>query len=308
MKIFLTGATGYLGASIARALLSRGHEVRGLARSPASAERLREAGIDPVRGSLEDADVLRAASAAADGVIHAALNHDDWTQLHASFSVEARAVDAMLDALQGSGKPFLYTSGAGTIGDTGSSLADENVEARPGPSVQTRLDVENAVRRAAERGVRSVILRPGLVYGRAGSAIVQLLVEEARRAGVGRTVGAGDNAWSVVHVDDLAELYALAVERAPAGAVLHGAAGEPVPMVALARAMSRVLGAGDRTEAVPLERARETIALADAIASEKRLSSEITRKLTGWRPRAPGIIEEIEEGSYRALLLRARDA
>ena len=306
MKIFVTGASGYLGASAVRSLQARGHQVDGLARSAASAERLRAIGVTPILGSVEELDVLARAATTADGVVHAAFNYDDWSKLDVAFEAESAAVDAMLLALEGSNKPFVYTSGAGTLGDTGATPVDETFVPGPDPWVQVRRDIEKRVLDVAQKGVRSVVIRPGLVYGRGGSGIVKLLLKLGRDAGVGRTFGTGENAWSVVYVDDVGELYALAVERAPAGSVLHAAAGDPVRMSAIAAAISRTLGKGDRTESIPMAEARATYPFADSLASEKQISAVRTGRLLDWTPKGPSIVEEIERGPYANFLRGAR--
>jgi nucleoside-diphosphate-sugar epimerase len=205
-------------------------------------------GAEVVQGDVENLEALREAAASADAVVHAAFNYDDWSKMDESYRAERAAVSAMLDVLAGTGKPFIYTSGGGTIGDTGLEPVDEDVVPNPPDWVRVRLEVEQLVLSSPERGTRGVVVRPGLVYGRGASGIVLLMISLAQQAGVGRTFGDGENAWSAVHIDDLGELYALAVEKAQPGSVLHAVHGEPVRMKELAASISRVLGKGVRSQ------------------------------------------------------------
>jgi nucleoside-diphosphate-sugar epimerase len=272
--------------------------VVGLARSKKSAEKLRSMGAEAVEGGVEDLEALRQAASSADAVVHAAFNYDDWSKMDESYRAERAAVSAMLDALAGSDKPLIYTSGGGTIGDTGLEPVDEDVVPNPPDWVRARLEVEKLVLASAERGVRGVVVRPGLVYGRGASGIVLLMIDLAQQAGVGRTVGSGENAWSAVHIDDLGELYALAVEEAQPGSVLHAVHGEPVRMKDLAASISRVLGKGGVVQAWPVDEARQAFHFADSLAGEKRMSAARTKAELGWEPSGPTIFEDIERGSY----------
>ena len=289
MHVFLTGATGYLGAAVAGALRGAGHEVSGLARSPDAAEKLRSVGVRPVPGGLHDLPALAEAARAADGVIHAANTNDAEAG-----SADAAAVSAMLLALAGSGKPFVYTSGVWVYGDTGGAVVDEKTSLKPAPIAAWRPAVEEAVLGSVARGVRAIVIRPGLVYGR-GGGIPAMLVRSARESGTARFVGDGRNHWPVVDLDDLAALYVLALERAPAGTVLV-AVTESQPVADIARAASEGVGAGGRTTAWPLAEARQSLGpLADALALDQRASGARARTL-GWQPRAAGILETLRSG------------
>lgn len=305
MKIFVTGATGYIGAAVAEALLARGHRVLGLSRSVESAGRMRARGIEPWPGNLDDTAGLRRAAGESDGVVHTAFNYDNWSAIPAAFEQEHHAVSAMLEGLAGTGRPFVYTSGTGTLGDTGKELAPEQPVTDPAPFVRVRAEVENQVLGAVDAGVRGIVVRPGLVYGRGGSGLLNALIQLSVQAGIGRTPGDGENAWSVVHVEDLGALYALAVEQAPPGTILHAVAGEPVRMRDIAAAISRAMGKGDRVDEWPLEAARAHFPMADVLASEKRVSAVNARALLGWVPARPSIGDEIEHGSYRAVIAPA---
>jgi nucleoside-diphosphate-sugar epimerase len=294
MKIFLTGATGYVGSAVAAALRRAGHQVHGLARDDRAEEKLVARGITPVRGDLSDpASRARAAETAA-GVVHAGMRNDRQGP-----ETDRAAVEAMLDALAGSGKPFVYTSGIWVVGATGDRVADEDTELDPIPLVRWRPPIERLVLDAAERGVRSVVIRPGVVYGK-GGGIPAMLVASARERGAARYVGDGENRWPLVHADDLGELYARAVASAPAGTGLHGVDDSELRVAEIAAAAAHGAGAEGRTEAWPVEEAQAELGagFAQALALDQRLSAGRARDLLGWRPAGPSILEELREGSY----------
>ncbi|HEX8274033.1 MAG TPA: NAD-dependent epimerase/dehydratase family protein [Longimicrobiaceae bacterium] len=288
MRVLLAGATGYVGSAAAEALRAAGHEVLGLARSDEAAARLEAAGLAARRGDLARPESAAGAVAEADAVIHAAALVGD---------ADAAATEAMLRMLEGTGKAFVYTSGAWVLGSTGDAVAHEDAPANAAELVAWRPAVERAVLSAAERGVRSVVLRPTVVYGRGGGTPASL-VRSARKKGVVRYVGDGAQRWPLVHVDDLAELYVLAL-GAPPGTLLNASAGPSVPARELAEAAAAANGA--RAEPWPLEAARATLgAYADALALDQQVSAERARRLLGWEPRRPDVLWELREGSYVA--------
>ncbi len=290
MHVFLTGGTGYIGAAVAGALRRAGHEVSGLARSAEAQQKLRTAGVRPVPGSLRDLPALERAARAADGVIHTASTNDADAG-----TADAAAVATMLSALAGSGKPFVYTSGVWVHGDSGGRVLDENTPLNPAAIVAWRPAVEQAVLEAAARGVRAIVIRPGVVYGH-GGGLPGMLVQSARQGGAARFVGDGGNHWPVVDVEDLAVLYVLALERAPAGTLLL-AVTESQPLAEIARAASEGAGGGGATTAWPIAEARQSIGpLADALALDQRASGARARQLLDWQARAPGILETLRSG------------
>ncbi len=290
MKIFLTGATGYLGRAIAERLRAAGYELTGLARSAAATSRLAEAGVGVVRGDFADPPSLAAGARAADGVISTATTDDA--------AIDGPAVDAMLDALEGSGKPFIYTSGIWAHGDTGGAVVDETTPANPAALIAWRQAVEDRVLEGAARGIRTVVIRPAIVYGR-GGGIPAAFVESARQQGAARYIGTGENRWPFVHADDLADLYLLALERAPAGSLFLAVAGPAHPVREVAAAASRGAGAGGRTASTPLDEARRsTGAYADALVMDQQASGRHAEELLGWRPHRPDVLEDLEHGSY----------
>ncbi|HEV8177354.1 MAG TPA: NAD-dependent epimerase/dehydratase family protein [Gemmatimonadales bacterium] len=290
MQVFLTGATGYIGTAVADRLRAAGHNLSGLARSDAAANRLTAAGIQPVRGDFSDPKSLAAAAGAADGVISLATTYDP--------GVDGPAIDAILEALAGSDKPFVYTSGIWSHGNTGDVVVDETTPPKPAALVAWRQAVEDRVLNGAKRGIRTVVIRPAIVYGRAGG-IPAGFVDSARKEGSARYVGTGQNRWPFVHVDDLADLYLLALERAPAGSLLLGVSGPSHPVRDVAAAASRGAGAGGRTTAWPLEEARQKLGpYADALVLDQQASGHRAQEMLGWKPRRPDVLQDVESGSY----------
>jgi nucleoside-diphosphate-sugar epimerase len=291
MTVFVTGATGYIGAAVVRALQEEGHEVSGLARSLEAATRLEAAGVEVVWGALTELSVLYRGARAADAVIHlGATGQEDQAE------VDTAAVGAMLNAVEGTGKPFIYTSGIWVLGDTGDGVADEDAPLNPAEIVTWRAEVEGTMRDAAAWGIRSIVVRPAVVYGRGGGT-PGMFVSAARRKGVVRYVGDGAQRWPFVHVDDLAALYVLALD-ASTGTVLNAADGPSLSARDVAEAAAQANGA--ETESWPLDEAREKLGpYADALALDQQVSAERALGL-GWRPKRPSVIDELRTGSYAA--------
>src|SRR4051794_29151589 len=290
MKVFLTGATGYIGSAVTERLRAAGHEVSALARSDASAGKLAATGIRGVRGDFTDPRSIIAAAGEADGVISLATTYDP--------NIDGPAIDAILDALAGSTKPFIYTSGIWSHGDTGGKVVDEASPPRPAPLVSWRQAVEDRVLQAASRGIRSIVIRPAIVYGR-GGGIPAGFAESAQKDGAARYVGTGENRWPFVHVDDLADLYLLALEKASPGTLLLGVSGPAHSVRDVAAAASRGAGAEGRIRAWPLEEARKKLGpYADALVLDQQASGKRAQQLLGWRPHRPDVLEDLERGSY----------
>lgn len=289
MKVLLTGATGYIGSAVAEALQRAGHEVTGLARSDEAAARLKDKNIRPLRGDLTDAELLSAAAREAGAVIHTALPHGAEAA-----SIDRSAVEAILGPLEATNKPFIYTSGIWVYGSTGERVATEETPLNPTPLVKWRPLHENLALKSSERGVRSVVIRPGIVYGRAGG-IIGGMIDEARRKGVVRFVGAGANRWPQVHVEDLAELYLLALEGAGAGTTFNATSHESVRVREVAEAVARAAGVEGRVESWPLEEARKRLgAYADALCLDQQVSGKKAEEVLGWQPKALSLLEDLE--------------
>ncbi len=298
MKVFVTGASGYIGGSVAAYLIDAGHQVSGLARSAETADALEKLGIAPVRGTLEDAEVLATAAQEADAVVDAAN------------AAHRGAAEALLKGLAGRRKAFIHTSGSSIVGtraggDLREDVFDEDTPFTPSPARVGRVTLDNDIRAAAANGVRSIIIAPSLIYGRGRglnphSMQVPWLIALAKKHGVAKHIGSGENRWSNVHIDDLVTLYALALEKAPAGAFYFAENGEN-SMRDVSEAVSRMLGFGGRTQAMTVEEAAAEWgegAAKDTMGSNSRVRAKRAREELGWQPHARSLIEEIERGCY----------
>lgn len=289
MEVLLTGATGYIGGVVAEGLMAAGHEVVGLARSDEAARKLETSGVRPLRGDLQDSEVLTRASREADGVIHTASTGDANAP-----QADAQAVTAILDALAETSKPFIYTSGTWVMGNTNNQVADENTPLDPTPLVAWRPAIEQRVLESVARGVRAIVLRPAMVYGRGGGSVGEM-IQSGQRKGVVRFVGTGENRWSLIHVEDLADLYVKALEKAPPATLLMVAAGPSMTVREIAEGAARAAGVPGRVESWPIEQARERLGpYADALVLDQQVSGAKATQLLGWTPKASSLPEELE--------------
>jgi nucleoside-diphosphate-sugar epimerase len=292
VRVLLTGATGYIGAAVAERLAQRGHVVVGTARTGEAEAALRALGHEALRADLHDPDGLARAAAGCDAVIHAAATQDEEMG-----PAEQAAVRAMLAAVRGSDAPFVYTSGVWVYGSAPPGrLLDEDSPTDPVATFAWRPGLESEVVAAAGDGVRTVVIRPGMVYGRGGGPLNQFAA--MADAGVPRYVGNGENHWTLVHVDDLAELYALAIEGAPAGTLVNGVEGPPLRVRDLAEAVA----AGAALPAPrPWPVAEAAVELgpedADGVTRDHRISGERARALLGWEPRPRSPLAELQAGT-----------
>lgn len=303
MRIFVTGASGWIGSAVVAELMEAGHEVIGLARSEASAQRLETAGAIVQRGDIDDPDGLAKAAADSDGVIHLAFQHEVafGGDFAAAAAADRRAVEAMGAALADSDRPLVLASGI--IGLTAGRVATEDDGLVPSAEVRAN----PAGRRAATAlltlslrgiGVRSSVLRfPPTVHGDGDPGFIAILVGIARQRGVAGFVGPGQNRWPAVHRSDAARLARLAVEAAPAGSVLHAVGDEGVPFYDIAQAMSRHLGVP--AASIPSADASEHFAfLGPFVGLDSPASATITRELLGWKPTGPSLLEDLEQDHY----------
>lgn len=293
MKVLLVGATGYVGSSIAKALKAAGHTVIGTARSDDAEKKLRDAGITPVRADVTDPGSLKNAASQADGVIYAVQYTGDDGE-----AVEGNALRAIGEGLRGSNKPFVFTSGAWIYGSTGERVADEQAPNNPTPIVAHRPRLEQIVLDTRASGATPVIVRPGDAYGN-GGGIPAMWVQSARAGGAARFVGDGASHWPVVHIDDLAKLYVLAIEKAPAGSIYNAADTSSFTVREMAEAASRGAGSNGAVQAWPLDAARKDLGLfADALALDSRIDSSKAREELGWQTRSSTILDDLASGSY----------
>ncbi|TAM58542.1 NAD-dependent epimerase/dehydratase family protein [bacterium] len=294
MNVLVIGATGYIGAAVCEALRSAGHTVTGTARSPEAAQRLRAAEVEPVTADITDPASLKAPAQHADAVIYAVqYNGADGA------AVEDAALHALVDALARSNKPLIFTSGVWIYGSTGDRIADERSANCPTPLVAHRPALERIVLDGVARGVHTVIIRPGDVYGH-GRGIPALWIQSAKQNGVVRYVGDGSSHWPVVHVEDLAQLYLLALTKAEAGSVYNAGDGTAFTVREMAEAASEGAGTSGKTEAWPLEEARKALgAFADALVLDMRITSRRAQQELGWKTRPSTILDDLRTGSYR---------
>jgi nucleoside-diphosphate-sugar epimerase len=301
VRVFVTGASGHIGSLVVPELLQAGHEVTGLARSDKSAAALAAAGAKVHRGALDDTDGLRAGAAAADGVIHLAYNHEPMQAgnfLDAA-TLDLRAVQAMGAALDGSGKPFVITSGTLLLALAAPGRTGTEADADPGDPPRPRVASENAAVALAECGVRSSVVRLApTVHGPADAhGFIPRLIAIARENGASAYVGDGSNRWPAVHELDAVRLYRLALETAPAGSRLHGAADEGVPFRDIAGAIARHLNLPAVT--IPADQADTHFGfLGGLVTLDNPTSSALTQELLGWRPVHPGLIADLGESHY----------
>lgn len=295
MRVFVTGATGFIGQAIVRELIAAGHAALGLARSDTAVEAVARMGAQAHRGDLSNLESLTAAALACDGVIHTAFIHD-FSAYAAAAETDRRAVAALADALEGSRKPFVSTSGTALLAP-GRTCTEDDAPA-PDSAAAPRAASEAMVIAAAGRGVRASVVRlPPSVHGTDDHGFVPALIEIARRTRISAFVAEGANRWPAVHRLDAARLYRLALEHAKPGSCLHGVAEEGVTMRAIAEVIGERLG-------VPIRSLSEQEAsahfdwMARFVAIDNPASSILTRDTLGWRPQHPDLLADLRHGSY----------
>lgn len=302
MKIFMTGASGYIGGTLAGRLVAAGHAVSGLARTEAAAAKLRARGIGVVRGELSSHRVVRDAARGADAVLNCADASDPFV------------VAAIVEGLAGTGRAFLHTSGSSVVGDKAAGklspkVHHEDTPSEPLPEKVQRVAVDRTVLASAAQGVRSVVLCPGMIYGEGrgtnpDSIQVPNLIRQAVKSGVPRYIGAGENVWSTVHIDDVAAAYLLALESARAGSFFYLENGES-SLKSIVESIARLLGAKRPAESWSIDEAVAEWGPQAAwfsLGGNSRVRADKARAMLGWRPAGADLFHEIEHGWYRRQL------
>jgi nucleoside-diphosphate-sugar epimerase len=288
MRIFVTGATGFIGSAVVEELVRAGHRVLGLARSDAGAQSLIAAGAEVERGDLQDLESLRTGAAQSDAVIHTAFIHD-FSKFKENCEIDRRAIEALGSALEGSERRLIVTSGTGLVRP--GHLGTEEDEAAPSSAAMPRAS-EEAARSVASRGVRVSVVRLPQVHDRVKQGLVSYAIAVARSKGIAAYVGDGQNRWPAAHRLDCARLYRLVLEKGTAGARYNAVAEQGVPLKEIAEAIGR--GLKLPTASLSPEQAREHFGwLAFFVAADVPASSALTQERLGWRPTEIGLMEDL---------------
>lgn len=288
MKVLLTGATGYIGSSLAESLRQAGHQVIGLAHSNQGEEALQSRGFQVFRGDIRHPEPIAQAAQETDAVIHTAM-----VQGSEMPQIEKKFVGALLKELKGTGKTFIFTSGIWVLGNTGEKIADEDTPVNPSPITMGRPELEEQVLAAAPENIRSIVIRPSMVYGK-GGGMIGMLLQSSRQQGYVRFIGDGENRWPLIHVEDLADLYLKALEQAPAGTSLIATGGLTMRVKEIAEVISQALEIPGKVVSWPVDQARQVMGpFADALVLDQQVSAAKAKKLLNWQPKTPSLIEEL---------------
>lgn len=299
MRVFVTGATGWIGTPTVKELKAAGHAVLGLAYSDAGAEKLKGWGVDVHRGDIKHPQTLVEGVKAADATIHLAFAHDVMMggDIAKANEIDRTAISAMLEAMAGTNKAFVGTNGTLQVSQPG-KLASEQDNAPANGPLSVRWQAEKLVRDSASRGIRASVVRlPPTVHGKGDFGFIKMIVDISKQKGVAAYIGDGSNHWPAVHHFDAAKLYRLAVEAAPAGSALHGTADEGVTMRSIIETIGKGLNLPVRS--VSQEEAMAHYGwLATVIGLDNRTSSEWTRQQLGWTPTEPGLLDDLRANYF----------
>jgi nucleoside-diphosphate-sugar epimerase len=296
MRVFVTGATGFVGSAVVHELIAAGHKVLGLARSDASAKLLSATGAEVHMGDIEDLDSLRSGAAMADGVIHTAFNHD-FSKFQANCETDRRVITAMADVLAGTDRPLIITSGTGLLAGSG-RVATEDALPPAASSAMPRVASEEAAAAAIERGVRALVVRlPPSVHGNGDHGFIPALIGIARQKGVAAYVGEGLNRWPAVHRLDAAKLYRLALEKGTGTGRYHAVDEQGIPMRDIAKIIGKHLNIPVVSKSAQ-EAAEHFGWMAHFAAFDNPSSSALTSQWLGWEPTQPGLIADLDRPQY----------
>ncbi len=299
MRVFVTGATGFIGSTMVRDLIGAGHQVLGLTRSDEGAKSLVALGAQVHRGDLTDLESLRRGAAASEGVIHTAFIHD-FSNFKANCETDRQAIEALGAALAGSDRPLVVTSGTGMASSAPGRPSTEDTVHASGPNAIPRVATEEAAASVAAKGVRISVVRLPQVHDQFKQGLITYMIAVAREKGVSAYVGDGQNRWPAVHLSDTAPLYRLVLEKEGAGATFHAVGEEGVPC----RDIAEVIGRGLKVPVVSLskEEAATHFGWLGLFAGlDMPASSAQTQQRLGWRPTGPGIISDLERMRYEAV-------
>ncbi|MDJ0632918.1 MAG: SDR family oxidoreductase [Xenococcaceae cyanobacterium MO_188.B29] len=297
MKVFLTGATGYIGTVIAEKLQDAGHSVVGLARNEVSANKLAKQNIEPFLGDLKHPERLAHAVRQVDGVIHTAFIHDfdHWAD---AVETDCQVIEAFTGALAGSGKPLITTSDTSVLGDTETEIVDEDYPIATDFFLAERAKAESAVIRASKKNIRSVVLRlPLYIYGHGSdNTFVSMRIQEAQKIGVVPYVAPGEHQVSAVDVDDVAQLYLLALDKAPAGSIFHAETESGISDKAIAEAISRIVGCKIKGISSDEAISKWGIGIAAFFSINNQVSAKKAKEQLGWKPQTTlSLLEDIAQ-------------
>ncbi len=291
MRVFVTGATGFIGSAVVKELIAAGHQVLGLTRSESGAKSLEAAGAEPHPGDLGDLETLQRGAAASDAVIHTAFRHD-WSRFAESCELDKRAIEAIGAVLQGSNRRFLVSSGVGVAQGRAATEEDPPLSSPAFPRVS-----EATAGAMMERGVHAIVIRLPQVHDTVKQGLITPLIAVARAKGVSAYIGDGQNRWPAAHVTDVARLYRLALEMGSAGARYHAVAEEGVPLKDIATAISR--GLNVPLVSISQQQAQEHFGFLGFFAGrDAHISSAQTRTKLGWNPTGPSLLTDLSNMRY----------